>query len=262
MTRSVHILPLGILLLSSLMSTISPEVLAAPTSVSRLRRDLGRDESIHPEVSGVLSHSVEARGGSAGAGAGGSRSEEVEVEAAINQQTQARRREVLFNSFLVPRADKPGGNEHENHHVFPQDANHVESSTSIASKELYVSSLIFFFCPLSSTTHLIGFVWGWAGQDELLKLTERFHRMASELEGVDKIEQEGRRLLRYKNFCVAHQEDIRSMHEQASRIRDEAAKAGDESLKGLASNVVHHLDQYLGAFKTPVEEGKNEEVKN
>ncbi|KAJ3725288.1 hypothetical protein C8R42DRAFT_708418 [Lentinula raphanica] len=196
MTRSVHIrvLPLGILLLSSLMSTISPEVLAAPTSVSsRLRRGLGRDESIHPEVSGVLPHPVEARGGSAGAGAGGSRSEEVEVK-------------------------------HENH-VPPQEA----------SKELY---------------------------DELKKLVDKFHRMASELEGADKIEQEDHRLLRYKNFCVAHQEDIRSMHDQASRIRDEAAKAGDESLKGFASDVVHHLDQYLEAFETPAEEGKNEEVKN
>ncbi|KAJ3972860.1 hypothetical protein EV361DRAFT_106449 [Lentinula raphanica] len=119
MTRPVHILPLGILLLISLVSTISPEVLAAPTSVVRLRRDLGRDESIHPEVSGVLSHPVEARGGSAGAGAGGSRSEEVVVEAAIEQQTQPRRREVLFDSFLVPRADELG-NEHENH-VPPQD---------------------------------------------------------------------------------------------------------------------------------------------
>ncbi|KAJ3826522.1 hypothetical protein EV361DRAFT_903165 [Lentinula raphanica] len=236
MTRPGHIrvLPLGILLLSSLMSTISPEVLAAPTSVVKLRRDLGREDSkVRPEVSGVLPHPVEARGGSAGAGAGGSRSEEVEVEAAIDQQTQARRREVLFNSFLVPRADKPAGSEHENH-VLPQDANHVESSTSIASKELY---------------------------DELFKLTESFHQMASNLEGVDQLEQE-ERLLRYRYFCAAHQEDIRSMHHQASRIRDKAAKAGDESLKGLASNVVHQLDQYLKAFETPAEEGKNEEVKN
>ncbi|KAJ3725289.1 hypothetical protein C8R42DRAFT_441733 [Lentinula raphanica] len=212
MTHPVHILPLGILILISLVSTISPEVLAAPTSVVRLRRDLGRDESIHPgEVSGVLSHPVEARGGSAGAGAGGSRSEEVEVEAAIDQQTQARRREVLFDSFLVPRADEPG-NEHENH-VPPQNA------ADVTLRDQF---------------------------DQLLgNLTEVEHR----LRGGDRLSvfEHEERMLRYSDFCD-HERAIRSMYDQLSHIREEAIKAGDESLEEDASLLMLQLTGCLEAF--------------
>ncbi|KAJ3839227.1 hypothetical protein F5878DRAFT_709603 [Lentinula raphanica] len=214
MTRPGHIrvLPLGILLLSSLMSTISPEVLAAPTSVVKLRRDLGREDSkVRPEVSGVLPHPVEARGGSAGAGAGGSRSEEVEVEAAIDQQTQARRREVLFDSFLVPRADELG-NEHENH-VPPQNV------ADVTLRDQF---------------------------DQLLgNLTEVEHRLrAGDRLSVFEHEE---RMLRYSDFCD-HERAIRSMYDQLSDIREEAIKAGDESLEEDASQLMLQLTGCLEAF--------------
>ncbi|KAJ3768330.1 hypothetical protein FB446DRAFT_281513 [Lentinula raphanica] len=211
MTRPVHIL---ILLLISLVSTISLEVLAAPTSVVRLRGDLvGRDESIHPEVSGVLSHPVEARGGSTGAGAGGSRSEEVEVEVAIDQQTQARRREVLFDSFLVPRADEPG-NEHENH-VPPQ----VINAADVMLRDQF---------------------------DQLLgNLTEVEHRLrAGDRLSVFEHEE---RMLRYSDFCD-HERAIRSMYDQLSHIREQAIKADDESLEEDASLLMLQLTGCLEAF--------------